>query len=158
MRRLQVTRWLAQLFAGLFAGFLLGVLVLEAALRDSSGADYLTVRSAELEGLDRLATATLLPAVVSTIALVVMTIRGGWSSPRVALILLGGVLVLSVIVNLPINSDQLDWDAASLPADWRDVRDRWQLAHAARTVAAIAAFALLILPHSTAPRRSGDQR
>jgi len=70
-----------------------------------------------------------------------------------ALALLVLVFVLTLAVNLPINSDQLDWNALSPPTDWTDVRDRWQTAHAVRTVAGVLAFAAVALAASP-PTRS----
>lgn len=74
-----------------------------------------------------------------------------------ALALLVLVFGLTLIVNLPINSDQLHWDAQSPPSNWTEVRDRWQIAHAVRTVVAVLAFAALALaaplPHT---RRSSS--
>ncbi|WP_052763170.1 hypothetical protein [Jiangella alkaliphila] len=59
------------LFAGLFAGFLLAVLVLETSLRAFDASVYTQVRQVELDRLDALASATLLPALAATVVLVV---------------------------------------------------------------------------------------
>ena len=141
-------------FSGLFAGFLLGVLVLELSLRDFSGTTYAQVREVELVGLDRLATMTLVPALAATLWVVVASRRQpGMSRSLLPLLLLIAVFVLSLTVNLPINADQLDWNVDAPPADWADDRDRWQIAHAVRTVAAVLAFALLTVPQRLWTRR-----
>ncbi|MDX6282314.1 MAG: hypothetical protein QOH03_3385 [Kribbellaceae bacterium] len=128
-------------FAGLFAGFLLTVLVLEQSLRRFDEHVYTQVRQVELVRLDTLASVTLLPAIITTAVLVLRSRR----APAIAaLVLLAGVFVLTLVVNLPINHDQAGWSTATPPADWAEVRDRWQVAHLARTVAAVVAFALLI--------------
>jgi uncharacterized membrane protein len=128
------------IFAGLFAGFLLTVLVLEQSLRRFDAHVYTQVRQVELVRLDTLASVTLLPAIITTAVLVLRSRR----APAIAaLVLLAGVFVLTLVVNLPINHDQTGWSIQSPPADWADVRDRWQLAHLGRTVAAIVAFGLL---------------
>jgi uncharacterized membrane protein len=72
-----------------------------------------------------------------------------------ALTLLVGILALTLVVNLPINADQLDWNAQAPPADWATVRDHWQIAHGARTVAAVFAFGALI---ANATRTSNGTR
>lgn len=154
-------------FAGLFAGFMLTVLVLEQSLRRFDAQIYTQVRQVELVRLDGLASVTLLPAIITTAVLVlratrapttavpvlretrapttaVLVRRAGRAPAIVALVLLAGVFVLTLVVNQPINSDQTDWVVANPPADWADIRDRWQLAHLARTVAAMVAFGLLI--------------
>lgn len=136
-------------FTGLFAGFLLTVLVLEQSLRNFDAHVYTQVRQVELARLDTLASVTLLPAIITTIVLVLRSRR----APAIAaLALLVGVFVLTLVVNLPINHDQAGWSVQTPPADWADVRDRWQLAHLARTVAAAVAFALLV----GVPRRSAE--
>jgi len=128
-------------FAGLFAGFLLTVMVFEQSLRRFDAQVYTQVRQVELVRLDTLASVTLLPAIITTAVLVLRSRR----APAIAaLVLLVGVFVLTLVVNLPINSDQADWVVQAPPADWVDVRDRWQVAHLARTVAAVVAFGLLI--------------
>ncbi|GAA3029775.1 DUF1772 domain-containing protein [Streptosporangium longisporum] len=134
------------LSAGLFAGFLVAVLVLELSLRRFGASVYTQVRMVELDALDRLAAATLVPALIAMTTVVVLALRGGTRVPRphlTALILLTAVLVTTITVNMPINADQLTWDVETPPADWTTARDRWQIAHAVRTVAAVLAFGCL---------------
>jgi uncharacterized membrane protein len=135
------TRLLSLLFSGLFAGFLACVLVIELSLRAAGASVYTQVRLVELDHLDTLAAATLLPAILATAMLVVQARRRpGWWIPLTALGLLLAVFVLTLTVNLPINHDQATWNPTGPPADWKAVRDRWQIAHAVRTVAAVLAF------------------
>ena len=65
----------AVLFSGLFAGFLTTVLVFEASLRGYGAAVYTQVRLIELEHLDDLATALLVPAILAATALTLADIR-----------------------------------------------------------------------------------
>ncbi|MFI6170726.1 anthrone oxygenase family protein [Nocardia sp. NPDC051052] len=137
-------RLVSLVFTGLFAGFLTGVLVLELSLRDFDAAVYTQVRLVELDSLDKLAVVTLLPSLLATAVLVYQAFGTNSRYLTVAaLALLVFVFVLTLIVNLPINSDQLQWSPTTPPHDWADVRDRWQIAHAARTAAAVLAFGLL---------------
>lgn len=142
-------RFVSLVCAGLFAGFLTSVLVLELSLRGFDSTVYTQVRLVELDSLDKLAVATLLPALIATAVLVYQTYRTNTRWPTVAaLALLILVLGLTLTVNLPINSDQLHWNAQSPPSNWTNVRDRWQIAHAVRTVTAVLAFAALALATS----------
>jgi hypothetical protein len=148
----RVVRGLSLLFTGLFSGFLLGVMVLENSLRGFGASVYTQVRLVELDSLDTLASVTLIPALVTTLVLAILA-RGNerW------VVLVGAALLVVVFgttlaVNLPINADQAAWAVGAPPADWADVRDRWQLAHLARTIAAVAAFAVLLAPAVRAGR------
>jgi uncharacterized membrane protein len=139
-------RFAGLVLAGLFAGFVLSVLVLELSLRSFDGSVYTQVRQVELVHLDDLASATLLPALLTTAILTATAVktrgRTFWLTAT-ALALLLSVLVTTLVFNLPINSDQLHWHVQAPPADWASVRDRWQIAHAVRTVLAVGAFGLL---------------
>jgi uncharacterized membrane protein len=141
-----IARFVSLLFGGIFAGFLVTVLVIESTLRTFDAAVYTQVRLVELAHLDQLATATLIPALIATAVLVFfaarLRARTFWLT-LTALILLVAVFATSLLVNVPINTDQLTWSVQAPPADWASVRDRWQLAHVARTVAALLAFASL---------------
>jgi hypothetical protein len=114
-------------FSGLFAGFLATVLVFEASLRGFGAAVYTQVRLIELQHLDSLATALLVPAILAAAALTLALIRrrgsGRW------------LTVAAVLLQ--------SWSVSAPPGDWSNVRDRWQLAHAARTTTAALAFVLL---------------
>ncbi len=136
----------AVLFSGLFAGFLVTVLVFEATLRGFGPAVYTQVRLVELEHLDDLATALLVPALVAAMVLAVTVFRGrdgGRWPVLTAVLLLAVTVVISVSISVPINTVQAGWSVASPPSDWSSVRDRWQLAHVVRTSTAALAFALL---------------
>lgn len=137
-------RSVSLLFSGVFAGFLVCVLVLENSLRGFDAAVYTQTRLVELDSLDKLASATLIPAMITT---VLLAIRARGNDRRVVLVavaLLVIVFATTFAINLPINSDQTAWSVQNPPSDWASVRDRWQVAHVIRTVAAVLAFGLLI--------------
>ena len=143
----RVSAFAAVLFTGLFAGFLVTVMVLEASLREFGAAVYTQVRLIELQHLDDLATALLPPAIVAVVALGLASIRVRGNQRWLvlgSLVLLLAALLISVTISVPINTAQQHWSVLTPPADWASVRDRWQLAHAARTTTALLAFLLLI--------------
>ncbi|MGW7683894.1 anthrone oxygenase family protein [Kribbella sp. NPDC054772] len=141
----RIVRSASLLFSGLFAGFLVCVMVLELSLRSFGASVYTQVRLVELDSLDKLASVTLIPAIVTTVALAIWGRGNGRRFVLVALALLVLVFVLTLAINLPINADQASWSVQHPPADWADVRDRWQVAHAIRTVAAVVAFGTLVV-------------
>jgi uncharacterized membrane protein len=158
----KVVRAVNLLFTGLFAGFLLGVLVLENSLRGYDASVYTQVRKVELDSLDTLASVTLIPALLSTLVLAVLAIRAGGNDRWLllaAFALLVLVFVMSLAINLPINGDQADWSVQAPPSDWASVRDRWQLAHVVRTVSAVLALcSLTAAAVSRTVRRSAGAR
>ncbi|MGO4585352.1 anthrone oxygenase family protein [Arthrobacter sp. 2RAF6] len=141
-----VARVAVLLFVGLFAGFLVGVLILELSLRQFDGTVYAQLQQVALIGLPVLASVLLFPALIATAALVVMELktknRGFWLVAA-ALALLLAALITTLVVNVPINLAEGGWNVRNPPADWADMRDRWQLGHALRTFAAVAAFGAL---------------
>jgi uncharacterized membrane protein len=140
------TAFLAVLSSGLFAGFLTTVLVLEVTLRGYGSSVYTQVRLVELRHLDDLATALLLPTIVVSIMVAVAIFRRRGSDrwlPLGAVILLLTTVAISVSISVPINTAQASWSVVAPPADWSAVRDRWQLAHVARTTTSVLAFCLL---------------
>ncbi|TCC17251.1 anthrone oxygenase family protein [Kribbella sindirgiensis] len=139
-----VVRGLSLVFSGVFAGFLVCVAVLENSLRGFGASIYTQVRLVELDSLDRLASVTLIPAIVTTVVLAIWARGNGRRLVLVALVLLVVVFATTLAINLPINSDQSSWSVQNPPADWAAVRDRWQLAHLIRTAAALLAFGALI--------------
>jgi uncharacterized membrane protein len=54
-------------------------------------------------------------------------------------ILMTAALVITLAVEVPIDSQIQAWTAATLPGDWRQVQSRWELFHTLRTFASIAA-------------------
>lgn len=129
-----------------FAGFLVGVLVLELTLRESDASLYTQVRHVELARLDDLASYTLAAAIATAAFLVIGGARRRGTAmwlTLAGLALLVTVLVVTLTVNLPINTVRPAWDVQAPPADWASMRDRWQIAHAARTGAAVLGFGSL---------------
>jgi hypothetical protein len=64
----------------------------------------------------------------------------------------------TLIVNVPIDEMMAGWTASALPADWMQIRDRWQAYHTTRTfvtlggLAATLAGSLLPVGHTEAER------
>jgi uncharacterized membrane protein len=143
---ISIVRFVSLLFGGVFAGFLITVLVIESTLRSFDASVYTQVRQVELARLDDLASATLIPTLIATALLIAFTARRTgpvfWLT-LTALVLLLTVLATSLIFNIPINNDQVNWNVQAPPPDWASVRDRWQIAHAVRTGAALLAFGCL---------------
>lgn len=60
-------------------------------------------------------------------------------------ILMVAALVITLAVEVPIDNQIQAWTAATLPGDWRQIQSRWELFHAIRTFASIAAVAAVTI-------------
>lgn len=161
----KTVRYVSLLGGGLFAGGGLAVLALELALRGLDGPSYVQVRQAAHAYFPFFIGAILGPTIIAVVMLVFLARKA--ASPALwpagaALILLVLALAVSFAVNVPINLAQLDWNAQAPPADWASVRDRWQIAHAVRTLFCLIALGCLgvavidrPLAFAAAPERTG---
>ncbi len=136
------------IFGGIYAGFLVAVLVIEWTLRGMDGKTYTIVEQAKHAHLNQLAATTIGAALGTGLLLLVGGGRRG-GNPSVfmiaSMLCLGVALATTLIVNVPINATQMRWDPNAPPVDWMLTRDRWQLAHALRTAFAVFAFAFQTL-------------
>jgi uncharacterized membrane protein len=142
----KITRYASLLCCGVLAGIAVTVLVPELALRRLPGPEYVRVRQAEFGFLTWSISAVFVPTLIAVAMLVVQARKAHSPALRpavAALILLLLSLVITAVVNGPINVEQLSWNAQAPPPDWARVRDRWQIAHAVRTVAIVLAFGYL---------------
>ena len=55
----------------------------------------------------------------------------------------GLALVITLVVNVPIDGQIQSWRTVSMPAEWRAIRDRWEFYHGLRTLISIGALACL---------------
>jgi uncharacterized membrane protein len=142
----KITRYTSLLGGGVFTGGALTTLIVELALRRLGGPGYIQVRQAEHAYFPWYIGAILVPTYIAVVMLVILARKAGSPALRpatAALVLLVLALVVSFAVNAPINLDQLDWNAREPPADWASVRDRWQIAHAIRTLFCVIALGCL---------------
>lgn len=54
--------------------------------------------------------------------------------------------LISIVINAPINRQQQnEWDPNNPPANWKQIRDRWNKAHVVRSIFAVISLACNIL-------------
>jgi uncharacterized membrane protein len=101
---------------------------------------------------------TLLSAVV----LCVLLFRGRQTRANLfataALVLMAVALVITLVVNVPIDRQIQSWTTAALPADWRAIRDRWEFYHGLRTLVSLAALTCLFASTLSAAWRAAPDR
>ena len=71
-----------------------------------------------------------------------------WSTPwwlaLTSTVLLALISLYSLLLPVPINNQVARWRPDSVPANWRDLRRRWDLLHAIRVVFLVIALILLV--------------
>ncbi|MFB4299704.1 anthrone oxygenase family protein [Actinomadura sp. NTSP31] len=138
------------------------MLILELALRRLDGREYILVRQAEHDFFPWYLGATLASTLIAMAMLVILARKAGSPALRpaaAALVLLVLALVVSFAVNAPINIQQIGWNAQAPPADRAGIRDRWQIAHAVRTLFCVIAFGCLsaaVIDRSFTPAASPE--
>ncbi len=53
-------------------------------------------------------------------------------------------LLITLLVEVPLDNQFAEWTVTTLPANWQQLRDRWEWFHAIRSWAAVAGLALLL--------------
>jgi hypothetical protein len=53
-------------------------------------------------------------------------------------------LVITLLVNVPIDNQVKQWTVQTLPSDWEIIRGRWSVYHSIRTFVSLAALALML--------------
>ncbi len=59
--------------------------------------------------------------------------------------LFAAMIVYSVLLPAPINNQIAQWQPEALPANWRELRRRWDMLHAIRVGVLLLAFILLVV-------------
>lgn len=118
----------------------------QPALRSLPDDAHLRARIALVKRLKVVVPILMVPAVLASIALVV--VAGGsdglaWRIAGAAALLV--FVLASFLGTVPINIGVNDWDPAAPPADWRGVVVRWERIDVLRSTAAVLAFVLFAI-------------
>lgn len=105
----------------------------------------------------------LMPAsLLSAFVLCVSLFRGRHTRANVfasaALVLMAIALVTTLVVNVPIDRQIQSWTIASLPPEWKAIRDRWEFYHGLRTLISLAALASLFASTLSTAWRNAPNR
>ena len=157
---LKVARFVNLFLVALLAGLLVGVFIVELALLEVSASVYTAVEKPKHEVFAPIMPVFNTLVIVSGLLVVLLLIsdRKTWVFGLTAIGVLCTIVLTTttLLVNVPINSDIINTRSMkNPPADWEQVRDRWNLFHAIRTVLAIMALLCLLLAELVPqPRRS----
>ena len=134
-------------FAGLLAGALFvidyGVGPAVAAILDDQS--QIQVRQALILRLRVLVPAIYVLAILLGIAITVLDgIDPGFAFRLAGLLVVLTSFLLTLLGTAPINSAVFDWQPSAPPKNWRTLVSRWERLDRARTLAAVAGFALFL--------------
>src|SRR5262245_31681880 len=151
---------LSALVTGVFWGTWLG---LSRSIALFTPETFLTIGHAMIGNLGTVMAILMPAAILATLAVLFLLYRRRSRAlyPTLAGFALFVVaLAVTLIVEVPIDNQIEAWTVASLPSDWQQLRDRWELFHVIRTwvsvigLAFLLVGALLVGGNSTVERRS----
>jgi uncharacterized membrane protein len=92
----------------------------------------------------------LMPAaLLSALLLCVLLFRGRHTRATLfacaALVLMAIALVITLVVNVPIDRQIQSWTLTALPPEWKGIRARWEFYHGLRTLVSLAALTSLFV-------------
>ncbi|MBA3279921.1 MAG: DUF1772 domain-containing protein, partial [Geodermatophilaceae bacterium] len=134
----------AIILSGVLAGAILGTWLSEASL-GSSAELWIGYHQAITPAYTQAVPPIGGLALIATLA----ALAASWRNPPSRRLLLSAVgcllvgMLVTVIVHFPINAAIMTWSPAAPPPNWEQFRDRWQAAHAARSVLTVVAFGLI---------------
>jgi len=146
---MKILEFFALLLLALVTGVLWGTWVsLSRSIETFSAETFLQIGQRMIKNLALpmrfLMPATLL-ATIGLDGLLLHRSAAGASWGIVSSLCMAGVIVVTLVVNVPIDLKIRAWNAHNLPADWQQLRRRWQTFHTVRTVLAVASLAFLIV-------------
>ena len=147
MRPVVIARFIAILSTGLIAGILLGDRMGATFARPAlSVPSFVTFQQVLHERFVPMMPILMVTATLANLAWLVM-LRPRPADAEFVLVVVATLAIISVFaitraINVPINVELMKWDAASPPANVREVWARWETAHTVRTVIALLGFSL----------------
>ena len=147
---LKLARFVNLFLVALLAGLLMGVFIVELALLEVSASVYTAVQKPKHEVFAPIMPIFNTLVIVSGPLVVVLLIphRKTWVFGLSAIGVVCTIVLTAttLLVNVPINSEIINtWSVDDPPTDWAQVKDRWNLFHAVRTVLALVALLCLLL-------------
>lgn len=90
----------------------------------------------------------LMPLTILSMAIVLALYpgksNGGFYMSVVSVILMVLTLLITVLIEVPIDNQIKRWTTATLPSNWKSIRSRWQYYHTIRTFTSLGSFAFLL--------------
>lgn len=148
LRRLEVWQFinifLFSLVTGVFWGTWLG---LSRSMASLSAQTFVEVGHAMIGNLGTIMALLMPAAILSTLPVLYLQYR---RRPKAFYTTLAGMmffvaaLAITLAVEVPLDNQFSQWTLSTLPADWQQLRDRWELFHVIRSWFAVIGFGLLL--------------
>lgn len=145
-----IAQLVSLVLVGLVAGIFVATQLGQVRVQRSLGArDFTLVKHAFEVAVGGIMPVLVIAAGVSLVPVLALSIAAGDPATivlsAVALACWVGAVVVTLVVNVPVNRLARRWDPGSPPADWMQLRDRWHRGQAVRTPLAVASFLCLAL-------------
>jgi uncharacterized membrane protein len=154
-----VTLMLFSLVTGVFWGTWFS---LSRSMADITAATFLEVGHFMIANLGGPMSVLMPAALLSALVLCVLLFRGRQPGASLfagaALVLMAVALVITLVVNVPIDRQIQSWTPATLAPDWQGIRDRWEFYHGLRTLVSLVALACLFAGTLSTGWRSAAER
>jgi hypothetical protein len=135
----------ALVLTGITAGIYVSTLIHDHRIDDLYGVEYMAMHQMR----DKTYRVVMPPFRLVTLALVggaAYVAQNGlaqWlAAASAALIVID--IVLTVKLQVPLNRTVQSWTASTIPANWAEIRDRWDAGHNLRLVLALASFICVV--------------
>jgi hypothetical protein len=139
-----VAVFLQVLVVGAFWGSWIG---LSRFMDTLTPATFIEVGHVMMDGYGPIMSVLMPATLLATLVAGVLTYR---RNTLAGLLILVGFICVAVatattlIINVPIDEMMAGWTATNLPADWMQIRDRWQTYHTARTFVTLGGLAVTL--------------
>jgi uncharacterized membrane protein len=132
------------LVVGVFWGSWLGLSRSMAAVRTQT---FLDIGHAMIANLAPVMPVLMTTAILSTLPVLYLLYTQGANTfypMLVGFLLFVSALLITLVVEVPIDNQIKAWTVDSLPGNWQQIRDRWELFHVIRTFASVSGLAFII--------------
>ena len=132
------------LVVGVFWGPWLG---LSRSIGSFSAQTFLDIGHTMIGNLAPVMPALMITAILSTVPVLYLlhAQRATTFYPALlGLLLFVTAMLITVLVEVPIDNQIREWTVNSLPANWQQVRDRWEFFHGIRTFASLCGLGFIV--------------
>jgi uncharacterized membrane protein len=144
-RAIPVAMFVSLVLVGLVAGTLLATQLGQLRVQNTLDArDFTLVKHSFEVAVGKVMPVLVIAAGLSIVPPVFLLYSRGlvaFFAVVLALLLWAGVIVATLIYNVPVNALAVEWNPDAPPANWEELRDQWHRGQTIRTPLAIAAFA-----------------